>query len=404
MPKYNYRAKKISGEIVEGMLEADNRQLVINRLQSMKYFPLSVVEEGGRGLQQEVSLKVFQRISGRDIANFTRQISDLLRSGLPLSRCLNVLIEQTSNEKFREVIRSLRSGVSGGSTFAEALRQQQKVFPELYVNMVHAGEVSGSLDAVMERLAEFYDKDLENRGKIISALAYPAIMVIVGAGVVIVLLTFVIPRFTLMFDNMEMELPVLTQLLVAISNFLKYYWWLMIGLVGLAIFGFKKFRESPEGKIQCDTLLLKIPVVSDFLRKREISKFARTMGTLLSNGVPILTALEIVEAIMSNQLMANQIAKIRDNIREGEKVSDRLGEGGYFPPMVVNMVAVGEETGSLEQTLVRIAETYEDETDRAMRAVTTLIEPLLILVMGAVVGFIVMAMILPIFQLSTGLK
>jgi len=403
MPKFNYRAKKTSGEVIEGVLEADNRKLVINRLQSMRYFPLSVVEAGGSGLQREISLKVFERIRTRDLANFTRQVSDLLRSGLPLSRCLNVLVEQTKNEKLREVIRSLRSSVSGGSTLAEALGQHPKVFSELYVNMVHAGEVSGSLDAVMERLADFTESELETRNKIISAMAYPAIMITVGIAVVIVLLTFVIPRFTLMFEEMDQQLPAITLLLVGISNFLKFYWWVLLGGAFLLGFLYRRYNATPEGRLQVDTFKLKIPVVSDFLRKREIAKFARTMGTLLANGVPILKTLEIVEAVMSNKVLAQQIVNVRENIREGEKVSDRLGEGGVFPPMVVNMVAIGEETGSLEQTLERIARAYEGDTERAMRSLTTMIEPLLILLMGGVVGFIVIAMILPIFMLSTSL-
>jgi len=404
MPKYKYVAKKTSGERVEGVLEADNRTLVINRLQSMKYFPLSVVEEGGKGLHREVSLKAFERVGLRDVANFTRQMSDLLRSGLSLSRALGVLLEQTTNLKFREVIRSLRSEVSGGRSFAEALGDHPRIFTDLYTNMVHSGEVSGSLDAVMERLADFTENDLDTRNKIVSAMAYPAIMLLVGAGVVIVLLTFVIPRFTLMFEQMDQQLPAITQILVSISSFIKLYWWVMIGAVVLLGFLLKRYQATPEGRLQVDTFKLKIPLVSDFLRKREISKFARTMGTLLSNGVPILKALEIVESVMSNKVMANQIVNVRDNIREGERVSDRLGEGGVFPPMVVNMVAVGEETGSLEDALIRIARAYEGDTDRAMRTMTTMIEPLLILLMGGVVGFIVIAMILPIFQLSTSLR
>jgi type II secretory pathway component PulF len=338
------------------------------------------------------------------VANFTRQVSDLLRSGLPLSRCLDVLVAQTTNEKFREVIRQLRSDVSGGMSFAEGLAQHRKVFNRLYTNMVHAGEISGSLGDVMRRLAEFYESELETRGKIISAMAYPAIMIFVGIGVVLVLLTFVIPRFTVMFEDMGQNLPMITEFLVSLSDFLVNYWWVMIlALVGL-VFAYTKYVATPEGRLHVDTLKLKAPLLGDFLRKREIAKFARTLGTLLANGVPILTALEIVEAVMSNRVLEERIEGIRDNIREGERVSEHLGQGGVFPPMVVNMIAVGEETGSLEETLDRIALTYEGETDRAMRTLTTLIEPLLILVMGAVVGFIVIAMILPIFMLSTGMR
>lgn len=403
MPKYTYKAKKRSGEIVEGVLEADNRTLVVNRLHSMEYFPLLVQEEGGKGLQTEISLKAFERIGARDICNFTRQVSNLLRSGLPLSRALGVLQDQTENAKFREVIRSLKSSVAGGNTFAEALAEHEKIFPPLFTNMVHAGEVSGSLDTVMERLADFEEKELDTRNKIISAMAYPAIMVVVGSGVIIVLLTFVIPRFTIMFQQMDQQLPAITQFLVSVSAFLKSYWYILLGGLAGGIFLYRKYQATPEGRKHIDTLKLKIPLIKDFLQKREITKFSRTMGTLLGNGVPILKALEIVEAVITNTVIASHIAVVRDNIREGEKVSDHLGSGGIFPPMVVSMVAIGEETGSLETTLERIAVAYDADTERAMRTITTLIEPMLILLMGVVVGFIVMAMILPIFALSTNL-
>ncbi len=404
MPKYKYKAKKTSGEIIEGVLEADNRKLVINRLQNMRCFPLSVKEEGGKGFQTEISFKIFERIGLREISTFCRQMSDLLRSGLPLSRCLDVIVQQTTNQKFREVLRTLKGDVSGGTTFAESLKKHPKVFNDLTVSMIHAGEVSGSLDAVMERLADFTENELETRNKIVSAMAYPAIMLLVGAGVVAVLVVFVIPRFSVMFETMDQELPAITQVMLGFSNFISSYWYLIVAGVVALVWGIGRYRKTEEGKIQIDTVMLKIPFVKDFILKREVARFARTMGTLLGNGVPILTALEIVEAVMSNELLTKQIETVRDNIREGERVSTLLGRGGIFPPMVVNMVAVGEETGSLETTLERIADAYEADTERAMQTLTTMMEPLLIIVMAVVVLVIVMAMILPIFQLSTSLN
>jgi type II secretory pathway component PulF len=252
----------------------------------MEYFPLAVQEEAGKGLQTEISLKAFERVKSRDICNFTRQVSNLLRSGLPLSRALGVLQDQTENAKFREVIRSLKGSVAGGNTFAEALAEHAKIFPPLYTNMVHAGEVSGSLDTVMERLAEFEEKELDTRNKIISAMAYPAIMVVVGSGVIIVLLTFVIPRFTVMFQQMDQQLPAITQFLVAVSAFLKSYWYLLFGGLAGGIFLYRKYRSTPEGRKHVDTLKLKIPLIKDFLQKREITKFSRTMGRCWATAYP----------------------------------------------------------------------------------------------------------------------
>jgi len=330
-------------------------------------------------------------------------MSDLLRSGLTLAKALEVLAHQTENERLRGIIKDLRSEVQGGSTFSDALGRHPKVFPELYRSMIRAGEVGGLLDEVLERLADFQEAELETRSRIISALAYPAIMVCVGAVVIVVLVTFVIPRFTKMFEEMDEQLPIMTLLLVRVSSLIRDYWYIILGALAALIFAYKKLVNQEEERAKIDALKLRIPVFGDFVLKSEVSRFARTLGTLLANGVPILRALEITRAVVRNGVVAQEVNAISDNIREGEKLSERLEESGIFPPVAVSMVAVGEETGSLEVTLLRVATTYEKETERALKTVTTLIEPLMILVMGAVVGFIVMAMILPIFQLSAGM-
>ena len=407
MPQFQYKARKTSGEIVEGVLEADNRNLVVSRLQAMRAFPISVVERSGAGkgaLGREVSLKSLRRISRRDTANFTRQMSDLLRSGLTLARALGVLIEQIENERFKEVIKSLRSDVQGGASFADALAKHPKHFPDLFVSMIHAGEVGGLLDEVLERLADFAEEELEIRGRVMTALAYPLIMVFVGIGVIIVLLTFVIPRFVTLFEEMEQELPLATLILKQASE-LFLTWWpiLVLAVVGLVVL-YKRLMRDPAERLRVDQVKLNLPVYGGFILKNEVARFARTLGVLLANGVNILKALDITKAVAKNGVIAHEISEISDNIREGERLSERLKESGIFPPVAVNMVAVGEETGSLEQTLLRVATTYERETERTLKLLTTLLEPAMILLMGAVVGFIVVSMIMPILKLSQGLE
>jgi len=409
MPTYTYKAKKTTGEIIEGSLEAENRRLVIARLQKMQAYPIRVEMEGRAGglgaFQKEISIHSFRRISRREICAFTRQMSDLLKSGLTLVRALDVLVQQTENERFKEIIKNLRSEVQGGSTFSAALAKHPKVFPDLYSSMVHAGEVGGLLDEVMDRLAEFNEAELETRNKIISALAYPAIMVVVGAGVIVVLMTFVIPRFNQMFSEIGADLPKITLLLVALSEFVTSYYALIVaGAIVALIVAYLQLLKQPEERLRIDRIRLKVPVYGSFVLKNEVARFARTLGTLLGNGVPILRALEITKTMIKNQAIATVMGDIAENVKEGERLSTRLTKSRVFPPVAVNMVVIGEETGSLETTLLRVASTYEKETERQLRTLTTLVEPLMILVMGAVVGFIVMAMVLPIFQLSAAIQ
>ena len=404
MPQFSYRAKKRSGEVVEGILEADTRRIVISKLQSMQYFPISVEEKS-----QKKSLKAhfkmgFGRVSNKDTTDFTRQVSDLLRAGLPLVRALEVIEKQTANEKFLAIIGQMRADVQGGSTFSDALRKHPRVFSELYTSMVRSGEVGGMLDAVLERLADFAETERETKSKIISAMAYPALMIIVGIVVIFILLTFVIPRFVSMFEDIGQTLPLSTRSLVALSTMIKGYWW--VGLIAFisGIFAYRHYVKNEEGRINIDRFKLKIPFVGELITKREISKFARTLGTLLTNGVPILKALSITENVISNKVLSKEISDVKENIKEGEKLSQRLGEWGLFPPVAVNMIAVGEETGELENTLIRLADTFERETDRLIRTITTLVEPMMILLMAILVGYIVMSMILPIFEISSSIQ
>ena len=402
--QYEYKARKSSGETVEGILDADNRRLVINRLQSMNLFPIRVEEKKASGLGQEVSMQTFRRVRQSDVATFTRQMSDLLRAGLPLVRSLTVLEKQTGSIKFRQVLSNVRADVQGGTRLSDALAKHPKVFPDLYSNMVRAGEMGGMLDQVMERLAEFQEAEREMKSKIVAAMFYPAVMLVLGFSVVLILVAFVIPNFVSMFDELGQDLPLPTIVLVHVSHIVVGWWWLGIVLVVALVMVYRHFASTREGKLARDRFFMKVPIIGDMVVKREVAKFGRTLGTLLTNGVPILKALEITESVSSNRIIARVIADVRSNIREGERLSDRLGQDGIFPEVAVNMVAVGEETGRLEETLTRMAESYEAETDRVLKVLTSMIEPLMIIVMGVMVGFIVYAMVIPIFRLTSKIQ
>lgn len=402
--QYRYKAKKLSGEVIEGVLEADNRKLVINQLQKMQVFPVSVEElGGGKGLRKEVSLSSIFGVSSQDVTTFSRQMSDLLRSGLPLVRCLGVIRQQTPNPKLVEIIKTIESDVSGGMTFSDALQKHPRSFSTLYSSMVSAGEAGGMLDHVMERLAGFLENELETRSRVISAMTYPAFMVFVCVAVIIVLFLVVVPNFQTMFEDMDVALPISTQLLLGFSEIVSTYWYGVPVVLLVAGFLFRQYLKTDAGKLQFDRVKLKIPLVGDLIRKREIAKFGRTLGTLLQNGVAILKALDITERVISNQVLKEDISAFKDRIKEGERLSNRMAESDLFPPVAVNMVAVGEETGSMEVTLQRVADAYEKETDRVIKTITTIIEPVMIVVMAVIVGFIVFAMIMPIFSISQNL-
>ncbi len=400
MPKFAYKAKRPNGEVVEGTLEAENKRLVVSKLHGMKVFPISIEEEGGRGLQAEVNLQTFSRIRFTDIVTFTRQLSDLTKAGLPLVRSLEVLVEQTDNDKLKSVIRGMNNDVSGGMAFSDALAKYPKHFSDLYCSMVRSGEVGGYLDTVLDRLADFLEKEADIRSQIRNAMAYPVIMICVAVAVVLILTVYVVPTFVKMFEEQNLALPKITQILVTISETFTSYWYGIIAAICLVVWGYRKYAATPEGRTNIDRFKLQVPILGDMVKKQEIAKFSRTLGTLLGNGVSILKALDVVTDVITNKILSEEVKGLKADISEGERLSTKMKQSEIFPPVAVNMVAVGEETGQLETTLQRIAETYEVETERALKTMVTLIEPLLIVSMAVVVGFIVMAMILPIFQMS----
>ncbi len=398
--KFSYTAKKLTGEVVNGVVEADDRKAVVMRLQQMQVFPITIEKKHAEGITFSFSLG---RVARKDVMTFTRQLSDLLNAGLPLSRSLEVLAKQTPNQKMLEILKSINNDVVEGVPFSTALSKHKKVFSELYCAMVRAGEAGGSLDDVLKRLAEFLENEAETRSKVISAMTYPIIMVVVMVGVVGILFSVVIPKFQTMFQDAGAVLPASTLLLMGVSEFVRSYWYIVITATIIAFILFRQYVKTDAGREQVDILKLKLPLLGDLVRKREVAKFARTLGTLLGNGVNILQALDITEAVIGNEVLAKDVRTMGQDIREGQHLSDRMGKSDLFPPIAVNMVAVGEETGELEVTLNRVADSFEAETERVIKTLTTLMEPLMIVIMAIVVGFIVFSMIMPIFNLSSAL-
>ncbi|MFH1360481.1 MAG: type II secretion system F family protein [Candidatus Omnitrophota bacterium] len=405
MPRFFYKAKKGPGETINGSLDAENLDGAISQIIRLGLAPLDVSthppKEGRIPKKAKNPYPLFyRRIKSTDRTMFTRQLFDLVEGGVPLLRALNVVVAQTLNPVFKGIIERIRSFVRDGGSLADALAQYPQVFSRLYVNMIHSGEISGNLDVVLGRLVEFADKDEETRAKVRSSLIYPALMLIVGTATIFVLLTFVIPRLTVMFDDLSQALPLPTIILITLSQFLERFWWLVLFVALLIAWYFRKLTQSAEGKLWLDQWKLKIPFLGKFIQDVEIGRFARTLGTLLQSGVTIVTALDAVWALLDNEVIRKEIRKVSEEVAGGASLSLALRKCPHFPDASRSVIAVGEESGHLEHALQKLADAYERQSDRSVKTVTSLLEPLLIVAIGAVVGFIVIAMLLPIFKMN----
>ncbi len=403
MATFAYKALDKAGTEAAGTLDADNERLALGRLRDMGYLPLEVREQKvAKGGILDTLLGIFagKRVKGKDIVTFTRQLSTLIDAGLPLLRSLNVLGEQTENPNFKIQIKDTASSVQGGSTFSDALAKHPKTFNKLYVNMIKAGEAGGVLEVVLTRLAEFSEKEQALKSKVKGAMVYPALVILIGAGVVLFLTIAIIPTFATMFTDIGATLPLPTRIMMGLSDFLKGFWWVNLLAVLAVVVIYKMWVRKEKGKYQVDKIKLKLPILGDLMKKGAISRFSRTLGTLITSGVPILQALLIVKDTAGNEVVSRAMVAVHNSIREGESIAGPLGKSPVFPPMVVHMIAVGEETGALDTMLIKVSDTYDREVDTMVDALTSILEPILILGMGIVVGFIVIAMYLPIFQMS----
>ena len=399
MAKYSWEARSRTGALQKGVMEANTKALVEAQLKKFGFTSISVKEEG-KGLQIKIPGLGAKKVETKDLVIFTRQFATMIDSGLPLVQCLEILSSQQENKTFKEVLLKVKENVESGSTFADALSKHPKVFDQLYVNLVAAGEVGGILDTILNRLAAYIEKALKLRKQVKGAMVYPATVMSIAVVVVGVILVFVIPTFAKMFADFGGELPGPTKVVIALSNFIVKYIIVIIAAIIAAISGFKKYYATTNGRKVIDRLALKAPIFGPLIRKVAVAKFTRTLGTMISSGVPIMDGLEIVAKTAGNKVIEEAIYKVRQAISEGKTIAEPLGECGVFPPMVVQMIAVGEATGAMDAMLNKIADFYDDEVDEAVSAMTAMMEPMLMVFLGTAVGGLVIAMYLPIFKLA----
>ena len=399
MPVYVWKGRTISGEIQTGEFESNTQDEVLAALRKKRII-ITSVREKPKGFKLNVP-GTGPGVSTRDLAIFTRQFATMINAGLPLVQCLDILSKQTEKEAFRQIIAGVMREVEAGNTLAESMgkKENAKVFDELFVNMVEAGEAGGILDDILLRLATFIEKAEALKRKVQGAMVYPGVVMTVAVLATSFMLIFIIPTFARMFTGFGAELPLPTKIVMGLSSFLRSYWWaLILGIVATVV-AIQRYYQTEAGHMNIDKLLLRVPVLGDVLRKGAVARFTRTLGTLIASGVPILTGLEITARTSGNRVIQAAIMAARASIREGETISAPLKESNVFPPMVVQMISVGEETGALDDMLTRIADFYDSEVDTAVDSLTSLIEPIMIVFMGGVVGGMVVAMYLPMFKL-----
>ena len=404
MPQFKYTARNTAGKTVEGLVEAAIQRQAAEKLKGQRFIVLSLTEVKGKasggGLMDRV--KLFKPgVKSKDLVIFSRQLATLVSAGVPIVQGLNILLEQIQSPTFKTIINAIRSDIESGIAIADAMKKHPKAFSELYVSMIRAGETGGVLDTILERLSSYLESAEELRGKVKGAMVYPIVISGVATAVTLFLLIAVIPTFKTVFASFGSGLPLPTQCLLTLSDFLRHNFLLLSTIPVILYFAINRWYATEKGRVFIDGRLIKLPVLGDLLIKVAVAKFTRTLGTLIKSGVPILQALDTVAKTSGNKVVELAIFKARESIREGEKIADPLKQSNAFPAMVIQMISVGEETGNLETMLNKIADFYDTEVDTAVKAMTSLIEPVIICIMGVVIGAIVICMFLPIFQMSS---
>src|SRR5438309_5494743 len=425
MPRYTYVALDARGQESTGLVEARSSNEAIGQLRQAGYFPTSVYEEGKGGPDRKVSragakaarvarprtkisIVLFQRkkVKPKIMMIFTRQLATLIDSGLPLLRSLNVLAKQERDTVLKNTINKLADGVQGGNTFSDALSLHPRIFNDLYVNMVKAGELGGVLEVVLNRLAEFQEKAAKIKNKVKSAMVYPVIVISMAFAIMGFLLVFIVPKFEAIFHDMlgNRPLPAVTTFVINVSKLVQYHWLVLIGAIVAVGAVYKFLARTRAGKSAIDRFKLRMPLFGDLIRKTAVSRFSRTLGTLVTSGVPILQALNITRETAGNAAIADAISKVHDSVKEGESIVQPLEASGAFPPMVISMIDVGEETGQLPEMLLKIADVYDDEVDTAVAGITAALEPIMIVFLALIVGTIVLALFTPLISIIQGLQ
>ncbi|MEA2030087.1 MAG: type II secretion system F family protein [candidate division Zixibacteria bacterium] len=394
MPEFDYKGKTLAGAAVTGKLKAKTREDVERVLRQNRILVSSISKKA-----PEINIKIGTGIKKIEVSRFTRQFATMIGAGLPMVQCLDILSTQLENKELARIVKEVKEGVSGGATLSEALSQHPKIFDQLYTNMVEAGEVGGALDAILVRLAVYREKADQLIRKVKGAMVYPSVVAFVATAVTIGMLTFIVPVFAKMFGGLNAELPMPTQVILVVSNFLQDNFLYLMGIIIVLVIALIYWKKTPSGELMWAQAMLKMPVLGNLVRKSAVARFTRTLSTLLSSGVSILDALEITAKTAGNKVISNAINKSVLAIAEGDTITAPLKESGVFPPMVTQMISVGEKTGGLDEMLSKIADFYDEEVDDAVSALTSIIEPIIIVFMGVVIGGIMIAMYLPMFDI-----
>jgi type II secretory pathway component PulF len=403
MPTFQYKAKTRAGEMVSGSLAAGDRRAALAELGKLGFFPLAVdsTETERDGKQGAPGFR--GRVKPRDVLMFTQQLSSLLRSGMSLSKALDTLERRTQKKALSAVLGDLRNGIVQGESLSDSLAKHPKMFSRFFVNLIKAGEASGALDDVLLRLGKHQQQMAEVREKVVGALLYPLVIVCVGILVIIFFMLVMVPRFAMMFKEMGRTMPLPTRILIGISDAFVGYWWVGVLLIGGAVMAYRVRVRTPEGRLAVDGWKLRLPVFGGIIMANAFAQFARTLATLLENGVPVLSALQIVEDTMTNRVIANELREARTRVTDGTSLSQPLAKGKIFPPLLIDMLAIGEESGEVVPALTNIADTYESELSRTLKVFTTLLEPAIIIFMAMVVGAIVLSVLMAVFDITSGI-
>jgi general secretion pathway protein F len=408
MPIFEYKAITSAGRNMKGVIDAENVKAARGKLRKQGLFATDVMEgraetKKGKSAHAMAMVNVrdlMTRVSTSDVSVMTRQLSTLLGAGLPLMESLNALIDQLDNMRLKRIVSSVRDRVNEGASLADALQQSSRVFSDLYVNMIRAGESSGTLEVVLTRLADYLESQVRLRNKIGAAMTYPVIMLFLMMGVVAVLFIFVIPKITKIFEETNQALPIYTTILINVSDFSKDYWWALLLMMLAGAYGFRRWASTEKGRLRFDTFKLSMPVFGKLVRMVAISRFTKTLSTLLASGVNVLMALDIVRNIVGNKIIEGAIVNARESISEGASINEPLRRSGVFPPIVIHMVAIGEKSGDLEGMLLKVSEAYDNEVETMVTGLTAMLEPIMIVIMAGIVFFIMISILLPLFQMN----
>jgi len=404
MGTFQYTATDSTAKIVRGSMDASDERAVVTWLRANGYYPIKVGQPGvvteARPRLIGLPTRLGRAPSTQDVLAFTQQLATLLEAGMELDRSLAILLDLTDNQRFRSILRSILADIQGGSSFADSLAKHPRLFSRLYVNMVKAGEASGVMEVILLRLAGFLERSKAVRDEITSAMIYPLLLLLVGGGAIVVMMNFVIPRFAQIFTDAKQLMPLPTRILLAISAFTTDYWWMVLAVIAVAWIALRAYLQAEQGKVRWDEFKLQLPLLGSLVREIEVSRFARTFGTLLQSGVPVLAAVAIVKETVTNRVIAGAMVRLQEGVKRGEGISGPLRATGAFPSFSIHMAKVGEETGKLEEMLIKVADTYDERVRRTVKRLTSLLEPVLILSLGAIVGFIVLSMLLAIFSIN----